>query len=249
MDVICGYIKSIAPILTQALGSFLGIFLGFVLGQLSEKTKENRSRWKEHGSALAKIEHRLQAVLGLISDNKISIKSALGAIANLKNNTPIVRSEPHILPLDLSTPLPLLRLKVINELFAYDQTIRKINNDTKMINQAFGEMRSAFIIKGISEEQYIISLKEYGNNLKILEEGYNLIDSETMHLLSVTRLALKYDKLIFIKKFLFRIPPHRAITDIEITHEIKKVENEIQEVQQRSKDKISQYFSDSPSEE
>jgi len=233
------------PLVAAATGAFLGAFFVFYVSQVNERIKRNHIRWFKHRNALVALEYQLNEILGIVADIRSTARSALDSASTSDNAVVIIWTKPQTLPRNQSFLTALLRLEMINELFSYDQQMRKVNHDTRMIRQAYAQMRNAFLRKNLLREQYLQSLQEFRDNLQILIKAYDLIDNRTMKLLARTRATLKGD-MIHDKNTFFKMPIPADISEDAISDELSSLEKEIVEVRSISRSEIKQYLGEKP---
>lgn len=203
--------------------------------------KRNRKRWSEHRDALMQLEFYLNEIMGILADNRAHARVVLSSASDAVNTIEVVWSEPRTLPRDMSFIQSFLRRELINALFSYNQTIRKLNNDTGMIRESYSEMRSAFLSRNLERSKYLGSLEEYRNGMRALKKAYRLMDDRTIDLLARTRATLTEDKVRDKGRF-FKLPIPKDISRDEVNRELKRLREEIEQVRSRSRDELDEYF-------
>jgi len=229
------------PVLAAAVGGIVGGLAAFFVSQVNESIKKRRKRWFEHRNALVQLEYLLNEITDIIAANRHIVTMAIDPITKKDIGLPIVWSEPHPLPYDSSLPTHFLRIEIINKLLSYGVKIRRLNNDIKTICRAYSEMRSGLLRQDLSKDQYLLSLAEFRKGLEYLMKAYDLMDERTQALLARSRATFQRDKLHDNGRF-FRMPNLENITADEIDSELKRLREEIAEVQSRSRNEIKQWL-------
>ncbi len=233
------------PVLAAAVGGIVGGLAAFFVSQGNERVKRHRKRWLEHRNALVRLEYPLNEITDIIAANRHIATMAIDSITKNDIGLLIVWTEPHALPYDSSLVTSFLRTELTNELFPYGVKIRRLNNDTKTICRAYSEMRSGLLRQDLSKDQYLPCLTKFRKGLEYLMKAYDLMDERTEALLARTRATFHRDKLHDNRSFLgflFKMPNLENISTVEIDSELKRLREEIAEIQSRSRNEIKQWL-------
>ncbi len=231
-------------VISAAIAAFLGALFAFGVSQLNEHFKKNRERWFKHRNALVNLEYKLNSILGIISDNKHTFSISIKSYSNSKTHKIIIWAVPHTIPFDSSILNSFLDIEMINEIFSYNENIRKSNHDVNALWRAYSEMRNSFLKNEITEVQYMVSLKEFCEGIKLLNQAYDLIDNRTIKLLAGVRLSLRKDKQNDQRWAFFMTPKLRPLDDEEVESEIELLRKELKDTQKRSRDELDIYFTE-----
>ena len=229
-----------SPLITAGVGAFLGAVFAFYVSQLNEKIKRNRKRWRDHINGMVFLERYLNEVSDILAGIRAHIRLVLGTVPNTDKEPQVVLSDPQALPRNPAHLASSLRMELFNELFSYDQKVRKLNNDILTICRSYSEVRSAALSGNLNAPQYLVRFKEYCKGMRVLEKACGLMDDRTMKLLAQTRATLKRDSIHGNSKF-FILPDLEDISKEEIDQELGLLHVEIEQVRTESRDELDKY--------
>lgn len=155
-----------------AYAAFLGAFFAFLFVRIGDFLKSYSDRKSRNYNALMKIERVLNSSLNTLSDNIgiISLFEDTYAKFSAESQSRNVftwasRLEPVQEIGELS--FDLLNLDLINELFAVNIHLVKLNGTMKTIDRAYCEMKDSFLGNRITTDNYLEGLKTTKDNLQL----------------------------------------------------------------------------------
>jgi len=226
------YIKS-------AVGAFMGAFLAFIFVRISDGFTTYYNRKEKSHSALVKYQHYLNSLLTELDDNIFLIDTFEKIFNSNNENIPIWGNRLKEVPIDSSLIYDLLNIDLINEIFSLNTHLKKLNGSCKTINHSYDEILKAFLNKTISLEDYLRNIDKMKKDIfDIRKFTYKELE-ETKHILSVVR-VLGRDYTFFSRIIrLFSKTKYTSRLNKAIKNENLVLENEINEVQKESQERIN----------
>jgi hypothetical protein len=93
----------------------------------------------------------------------------------------------------------LLDLTLRNQLFSYNSGVERINSDLSNVGSIYSELRTSFIAKQLTPEEFFDAFPDLVGNLQILKTGLKVQIDEAVFLAAEVRLMIKRDRGIFIR--------------------------------------------------
>ena len=225
-----------------ASAAFLGAFLAFIFVRIGDFFKAYSDRVTKNHSALIKLEHTLNSLLGTLDDNIYVIET----FESLYNNN-VKPDQTHIFvwanklhPVKLIDELilELLNIDLVNELFSLNTHLRKFNDSAETINGAYLEAKDALISGKIDPENYLRNLERIRGDLIDIKNFISSYIRETKEGLSAVRVLAK--KRPLMGYVLRRIAGHKYGRNFEAlrSKELEKLQKEMEEIGEASSSKI-----------
>lgn len=226
-----------------ASAAFLGAFLAFLFVRIGDFFKAYSDRVSKNHSALIKLEHNLNSLLGTLDDNIYVIETFESLYAkniNKTNQTHVFVWANKLHPVRLIDELilDLLNIDLVNELFSLNTHLRKFNDSAETINGAYIEAKDALISGKIDADNYINNLHRIHNDLVDIKNFISSYIKETTESLSAIRVLAK--KRPLMGYVLRRVTGHKYSSNFESKRlkELSKLEGEMKEIKQSSGKKI-----------
>ena len=236
-------VLTLTPLLAAAVGAFFGGIVAFLVSQMNERIKRHRKRWFEHRNSIPQLERMLNEVLDTTGANMHTAETVIDLAPGNETRLPIVWSELHPLPFDPTLQTNLLRIELINELFSFGVKKRRQNADTEVLCRAYSDMRDGLLRHDLNRDQYLASLAEFQQGLRVLMKGYRLMDERTLTLLARLRVSLYKDKTHDERGWSFYwMPKLEVVSKDEVKEERGILDKEIAETQSRSRDEIKKHL-------
>lgn len=216
------------------LGAFWGAASIFVLERLVTLGKfylKIVDRKRSHLNSLHRLTLEFNLQGGIINDNIYAIDHT---IKGLEAYT-VSFNRIDIIPTTTTYFDELLNLGLINELYAYQSYIRKVNSDIKDLNFAYKKIMETYTSKG--------DMDFYKQNVDELIPSYKAIRLFLLELQKMLKLLFAKTRIMQRKDVPFLIRVERLLTTNktleklktnELEIEIKKLDSEIKEAQEES---------------
>lgn len=226
-----------------ASGAFLGAFLAFLFVRFGDFFKSYSDRVTKGHSALIKLEHSLNSLLGDLDDNayiidifetnykKHSDHSSQNSVFLWGNRLSEVASIGDV-------KLELLNIDFINELFILDVHLKKLNDSMNTINSVYVESKDALLGGNIDKDNYQHNLSNVNTQLLDIKKFLITNIDETKSALSAVRvLARKRPLMGYVLRVL---AGHKYGNKFEALREteISKLNAEIHHGQEKGKERI-----------
>ncbi|MCX6765763.1 MAG: hypothetical protein NT136_02280 [Candidatus Moranbacteria bacterium] len=228
--------------INSAISAFMGAFFAFLFIRLADALTRIYDRQVKHYNALVKIERICNRYLNVISDNIFIIDDFINIAQDaIEYNRPFVYFNVlHEFALDEEISVDLMNLDLVNEVFSFETSVDKMNGSINSTNRFYSEIKKAFIQKHIDFETYKINIEILIKKVAELKVFLEDLESENKKIVVKTRILMK-EKPIFTKivhliaaaKY-----PHNLTNEISI--EMKKLEEEINETRKKSKARIDE---------
>ncbi|MFA6040577.1 MAG: hypothetical protein WC733_03660 [Methylophilus sp.] len=233
-----------------ASAAFLGAFLAFLFVRIGDFFKAYSDSVTKNHSALIKLEHSLNSLLGTLDDNIYVIETFESLYAkniNKANQTHVFVWANKLHPVRLIDELilDLLNIDLVNELFSLNTHLRKFNDSAETINGAYIEAKDALISGKIDADNYINNLHRIHKDLVDIKYFISSYIRETTESLSAIRVLAK--KRPLMGYILRRVAGHKYSSNFESKRlmELSKLEQEMKEIKQSSGKKIESVLNES----
>jgi len=227
------------------IGGLVGSVFTFAVTRFSDFLNRIRERNARHYTALVRLEHALTEYGGVIDDNRQSIETILIAFSN-KGALPLNRLA--TVSTDKSIQYDLHNLELINDVFSFENDLRRMNDDSTNINFHLNSFQNAVLNKTVSIEEYealVSNLKEGIGMLRafLIEFLDNIVE-----LTAKARIRMAHDATWTTKLLRWSVDLNKKIITEGQLRKIKiKVLGEIEENRKKSlerKRKIHETFAD-----
>lgn len=238
------FIEADGKFADSASAAFLGAFLAFMFVRMGDFFKSYSDRTTKNHTALIKVQHVLNGLLTTLDDNVFVIETFE---KNFKFHTekadqtqifiwgnrlhPVTQIDEHI--------LDLLNIDLINELFALNVHIRKLNESMDTMNDAYVEIKDALMNNRIDQDNYLDNVKKIHKQLLTIKKFLKSSIEETIQALAAVRVLSKKRPLI---GYLLRIISgykYGKTFDTKRTEEIGILRNELETTVGESQDRIN----------
>lgn len=226
----------IKDLIQVSLGAFTGAFFAFLFFLLAEILSKASERIRKHYNAIVKIEHCSNDYLNYISDNRFLFKNFI--IALKKGSIYINRFL--LLPIEKDITLELLDLPLINRIFSFNTSVRKMNNSIETINNWYDEIKGAYLKGRINKSIYKKNTENLITELQDLDGFLISLEEKTKNIVALVRILLE-DKPFAIRiVHLFSRDKSLKISDERIISEKKKLNLEIEKRAKESRKEIEE---------
>jgi len=230
-------------LLVQAAAAFFGAFFGFVSVAVKDSITRRRDRRKKHRNCLVTIEIDGNRALGLLHENLFEIQCITQAVTKHQDtaNVPLPLNRCEQIPVNPTILDGLRNIDLVNDVFMYQENLRKFNGSVATLNRHFELFSRALLAQTVPHETYRVNLQRYVDQLGQLPPFINALIEETMRLVAGARVLLRQDKSI-LERFGLRRQPEKygpRLTS-EVADEVSVLRRELQEVSAKSKKRIDQ---------
>lgn len=222
----------------EGIGAFLGALFAFLASMLTLWVEKMRGRFIKHKNAVVELEYILNDHLNDISRNEFLLKHNIEILR--RGHLTYNRFTPLDLPHELE--LRLGDLEVINFYFSYRESVRRINADLNKVNIGLDSLNNYAVISGrIPKENFGHFIEQMESLKKYLSKS---LLKETKNLLAFSRIYLRRISSFRYKGInIYKLNNYKKISDSEITFELKKLEEEIEQTMKESREDIERVLS------
>ena len=222
-------------LIIQGFSAFAGAFFAFFFLRLAEFFTKIYERQLKHYNALVLLETQLNELGGIIHDNLYLIPSFRKAISS--GNIYFSKIRP--LPFDRSHYSNLHDLDLINDLFDFNNQLRKLNDDIDSLTDGYQDIKNAYIQHNIQKQNYLINAQIYSEQLIAIEAFLTDMQNRTIQLMAKVRLMANKDLPLGTRiGRLFIKTSGLSIKKKDITNEEKKIHKEIESTKRKSRKEI-----------
>ena len=223
-------------------GAFMGAVFAFIFVRLGDALTRIYQRLAKNQSSLVRLQHHLNDCLGLTSDNIFIINEYMKIFENYHadiEEPKIFGNELHQLPIDKEIPLALTNLEFVNDMYSYQESIRKLNNSMATANRIVNQTTTSFVQGHIAHKTYAANINHYKNTMTTIKAFLEAIKKDTLQLYASARVQSKDNP--FLSKIIQQAFKHEFTTKQreQVAKEIQKVEREISSIAATSRAKIS----------
>lgn len=223
--------------LLQGVSAFMGAFFAFLFLRLADFLTKVYKRQVRHYNSLVILETQLNEIGGIIHDNLYLLPNFIKTITSGN----IYFNNLREIPIDKSHYKDLYDLDLLNELFAYNYDLRKINDDIETATLGYQDIKNALIQRHVTPQNYKVNAEILAKNLQLIEIFLKELKDKTVRLLARVRLQIKGDIPLGTKLqrfFMHTVGP--KIKQEDLDKEIKKLKSEIEETKIRSQKEIEE---------
>lgn len=175
----------------NVISGFAGAFFAFLFIRLAFFCEKRHERKMINHKAFVRLEQFLQVNLGIISSNKFVIDDHLKTFRRMQKEGRILVNFNRFNFFSISDILlDLLNIDLINDIFYYNNDLRKSNNSLKPINDFFDISRNDLMNNN--------GIKSYLDNIPFIREQLDVqniflvdLDDVTINLLAKVRFLLR----------------------------------------------------------
>lgn len=217
-------------------GAFFGAFFAFLFGLTAYFVQKKLDRYHKHKNAVVELEYLLQEQLDCSAANQYLLEGAIKTISDDKFSFTLINN--FRIPEDLS--LKLGELALINRYADYAITVHRMNHSMQTWQKMNELLHTAAISAALTTEARGINQKHLIDQAIVILKFLKGMDDETKYLASYVRVFMMKDKNIWSVPMLKRSRNNREdiVSDEEAMKELSRMEEEIADVQKKSKEKI-----------
>lgn len=171
-------------------GAFLGAFFAFLFVRIGDALTRLYERQTKNYNALIQLQHHLNKSIGLIGENLFVVKDFTRVFREsrqLDEPTRLYRDEFAQIPLEYELLPTLTNIDLVNELFSYNGSIRKLNGTMENMTKTYDITQAAFIEGKINEENYYRNVARLLDGYDILEKFLNASVKDTDNVMAASR--------------------------------------------------------------
>lgn len=194
------------------VSAFLGAFFSFLFVRAAEGLSTIYKRRAKAYSALVRLQHNLNGAIGIIDDNVYLAESFIStALREAQDKSRIYASTNRLsaLPVNTEVVLELTNVDLINDLFSYNVSLRKLNDSVATVSRLYERTIEAIMDQPADEQ----ALESYWSNMDRVVDGMKRIlahlrqvRKETISILAKVRvLARRPPLLIWIMHQTFQL--------------------------------------------
>jgi len=226
-----------------ASGAFLGAFLAFVFVRVGDFFKSYSDRVTRGHSALIKLEHSLNSLLGDLDDNAYIIdvfetNHKNHAEQSSQNSVFLWGNRLSEVALIGDVKLELLNIDLINELFILDVHLKKLNDSMNTINSVYEESKDALLNRNIDKDNYQDNLYKVTTQLQDMKNFLVTNIEEAISALSAVRVLARNRPLISYVLRALAIHKYGNKFEALRSAEIVKLNAEIHHGQEKDKERV-----------
>ena len=226
----------------QAGGAFFGVLCGFGAAAVTAALDRRRERRKAHRKCLAGIEIDGNRTLNLLHGNLFEIRSVKEGAEkhDAESSPPLLLNRCGTIPVNPSLLVGLRNISLVNDVFQYQEDIRKMNESVMRLNHFADLLTSAVIGRTIDPHTYRTNLGIYIKYLDQLSPFINNLIDETLRLVAAARLMLRDDKTILQRLGIGSKPREYAPDFVRrVAAEVDVLKREVDEVSAKDKKRIA----------
>jgi len=190
------------PYIENGLAAFMGAFFAFLFLRVSDWLTKLYDRQVKGYNGLVKLDQALNRNLALIAHELFVMKSHEGALKETKEEDKISSSPQKfdLFPIHDEILLELTDIKLINELFRYNDDLRKVNYDMSAANDSLNNLIQYSRDRG-DVATYLYNVEKIKSQSFPIYKKFlnNKIKEETFNLLAKTRVLSKRKRPLFTK--------------------------------------------------
>lgn len=230
------------------IGGFAGAFFAFLFVRIGEGLKRLFERQEKNHACLTRLQHYLNTTLSITGDNWFIAKDFISAMSDERLDGPMA-------PLYLNRFLPysidgelligLTNIDYINELYALNMKLRKVNGDLQTTNRAID--RTETLLEPLLQDQSPIRKMSYVENMRDLrskvEQLCGFLDDARTDLVSAFAMARTLSKHPpFFLRLLKQIVTQRHSKSLlaERQKEVEAIEGEMTAIGAAGKKRIEE---------
>lgn len=222
-------------------GAFLGAFFAFLFVRISDVLTRLYDRQTKNYNTLIQFEHHLNKCLGLIGENFFIVKDFKRVFSEpRKPNEPtrLYRNEFSQIPLEYELLPALTNIDLVNELFLYNGSIRKLNGTMENLAKVYDTMRAALLEGKTTEDNYYRNVARLLEGFDVLDRFLNASAEETDKLVATIR-VLMHDRpfLASVMRWTTKTRYAKSFAKRQ-SKEIETVKRERKEILESSEKKI-----------
>lgn len=222
-------------------GAFLGAFFAFLFIRIADGLNKIYERHAKNSKALVILEHHFNDCGGVIHDDIYIVDKFLSLVADLERNPslPLLYSNTlHPIPINKDNVIDLINIDYINDLTSYNIRTRKMNDSMQTLNNAYQQIKVAFVERHANEETYVQNVIGLKEELVIFKNFLNELLGETVKVLATARI-LGREKTFFSRIVLLTFKKrHSKKFKKHLEDETKTLKAEIEEVGKESRARI-----------
>jgi hypothetical protein len=225
----------------QAAGAFLGALGGFLAVTVKDRLDRRRARRRANRISLSAIEKDGSRALGLLHESQFEIRCIKQAVAKHEDKTsvPLVLNRCTTIPMNPAHWEGLRNISLINDVFQYEQNIRKFNDSVSTLNHFLDLFSKALLAKTVDHETYRVNLARCIENLDQIRPFIDDLIEETFRLIAAARLMLSDDKTV-LERMGIRKKPQEYTPEfrLRVEAEVVVLRKEVEEVSSKDKKRI-----------
>lgn len=151
-------------------GGFSGAFFAFIFVRLGESLKQLYDRQIANHDALVRLDQYLNNCLEDLTINIGVIDNMQVVLADpmLRSSTiPLCPARFRLFQVDKKLPLTLTNIDYINDIYAFNTLLERVNMDLGGIQQDMQEIKEQFFAKALDEAAYKRNLAEFRDRTKV----------------------------------------------------------------------------------
>jgi len=231
------------------LGGFSGAFFAFTFVRMADWLKRLADRLEKDHSAVMRIQHYLNDCLGITGDNIFVIDDFLAIVSEERLNSgiaPVYMNRFKQYPIDRDVLIDLSNVEFVNEIYWFNGSLRKLNDDLATADRAMDEATKTFIANPERfEESYIESMKRTRRRYAEVKGFLEQLSESAIRNLATSRLLIEHapfsvtwvrllTRRKYSKGFRAALPAQIAATKAEIEELRVQSNREISEALARS---------------
>jgi hypothetical protein len=238
--------KLLQDLLVDGAAAFFGAFAAVFLTALSGIVKRFYDRRRLGDKAIIELEYVTNRHLQAHSANAYAVAAVRRSIAESAKDSaiPYLMNRLQAVPFSEDQLKGLVHIDLINELFEYQEELRKFNADVEMLNQQQDTMLQFLSARNISPENYLRNLNEYAMTLRDMDVFITHLLASTKRLSAVSRVLARRSGP-FMDRIMMKMVKkrYRKKYEAEVQRELGQLESEIAASMKAGQERIRAMFS------
>lgn len=226
---------------SEADGAFFGAFFAFLFGVATFFMQKKFERYHKHKNAVVELEHLLQEHLDTIYANEYLVEGAVDTIDKRKLSFTLF-SQLRVIN-DIS--IRLGELGLMNRYFGYQSSLLRMNHSMETWQKMNEKLHEAVIAGIITPEAIEANQNHLKDQVIVVGKFLKGLYEDASFLVSYVRVFMRKDKHIWSVILTKKITKNseEIVTDKEAKKELAAMKEEIKEIGNKSKARITEILS------
>lgn len=220
-----------SQVFIQAMSAFFGAFFGFISVAVKDAVTRSRERKKQYHNALVTLVYEGNRVLLLLEENLHEVAAIKEYVAKTHESpiVPLPINQCKTIPFEPEIINRLGIIDLVNDVFQYQEHLRKFNGSITGLNRHFDLFSSALLAQTVHPRTYLMNLDRYISGLDQIVPFTRALYDETVRLSAGVRVLLR------LKRYSKSYPP--GFPEM-VQAEIGTLRKEIEDSRSQSKKRI-----------
>ncbi len=225
------------------VGAFCGAFFAYLFVRFGDALKKVYDRKEANLNALAQLQHYFNDCLSTTSDNVFIIDKGVSVFTDERlasEEVPVFMNSFHQYQINKDVVRQLTNIEFLNEVFSFNVTLRKLNDDLATIEKTYSELRSSYLAKSIDVKTYKGNVLRYRSRCIEIKSFLLQLKNDLVRLLAVTKILMQ-DRP-FLTRIILALVRTSYPKDFEIQLKVEqeRVNNQIEVIAKARAQKIQE---------